>query len=285
MFVGGMSYSDAMLVLTLGGLLLVTGVVLIVLFNSNLLLQGLNRTLGKIRSLQAVLKPSIAYPLNKKFRMGTTVMMFALVIFVIVLQSIISVTYRPDMTKEGGGYDVRGLSVAPLANLTAVQPSSISGAAIGQSRVVPQDMTTQPIELSAKLTPLNASKLEYYDGLYKTLVTGVTINNETIPLRGPPFEFIYGIDSNFASHTTYTFIDKAKGLNSTDDVWRTLSDPHNVVVDSSYQYGNNNLIKAGDAIEIPMANGTLVLKVVGVLDETYLMVSLWINCRCNSFFL
>jgi hypothetical protein len=33
--------------------------------------------------------------------MAMTVMMFALVIFVIVLQSIISVTYRPDMAKEG----------------------------------------------------------------------------------------------------------------------------------------------------------------------------------------
>ena len=265
------SFSDAMLVLTLCGLLLVTGVVLIVLFNSNLLLRGLSRSLGRIRSLQAVLKPSIAYPLNKKFRMGMTVMMFALVIFVIVLQSIISVTYRPDMAKESGGYDVRGFSVAPLANLTVVQPSSISGGAIGQRSIAPQDLAEQPTQLSAKVTPLNASKLEYYDGLYRMLVTGVTINNETIPLRGPPFESIYGIDSNFISHATYKFIDKAKGLNSTEDVWRTLSDPHNVVVDSSYQYGSfNNLIKAGDTIEIPVANGTAVLKVVGVLDEMYL---------------
>ena len=270
MSVSAMSYSDAMLVLTLGGLLLVTGVVLIVLFNSNMLLQGLSKTLGRIKSLQAVLKPSIAYPLNKKFRMGMTVMMFALVIFVIVLQSIISVTYRPDIAKEGGGYDVRALSVAPLANLTAEQSSSISGVNVGQSRTVTHDLAAQHTQLSAKLTPVNASKLKYYDGLYKTQVTGVTINNETIPLRGPPFEFIYGIDSNFTSHATYKFLDKGKGLNSKEDVWRTLSDPRNVVVDSSYQYGNNNLIKAGDTIEIPMANSTLVFKVVGVLDETYL---------------
>lgn len=264
------SFSDAMLALTLAGLLLVTGVVLIVLFNSSLLLRGLSSTLGRVRSLQAVLKLSIAYPLNKKFRMGMTVMMLALVIFVIVLVSIMSVTYRPDMEKEGGGYDVRGFSVAPLANLTAVQPPLISEGAIGQSSVASQDLSAQSTQLSSKLTPLNASKVEYYDGLYRTQVTGVTINNETIPLRGPVFEFIYGIDSNFTSHATYKFIDKAKGLNSTEDVWRTLSDQHNVVVDSSYQYGNNNPIKAGDTIEIPTANGPSVLKVVGVLDETYL---------------
>ncbi|HXY88197.1 MAG TPA: FtsX-like permease family protein [Candidatus Acidoferrales bacterium] len=263
MYVIDVSYPDAMLVLTLGGPLLVSGAVLIILFNSNLLLRGLSRALGRIKSLQAVLKPSIAYPLNKKFRTGMTVMMFALVIFVIVLQSIISVTYRPDIAKEGGGYDVRALSVASLSNLTAVQPLSIS-------KAVPQDLSAQPTQLSAKLAPLNPSKLEYYDGLYTTQVTGVTINNETIPLRGPPFEFVYGIDSNFTSHATYKFLDKAKGLNSTEEVWRKLSDPHNVVVDSSYQYGVNNIIKAGDTIEVPMANGTLVFNVVGVLDETYL---------------
>jgi len=269
--VNDVSFSDMISMFTLGGLLLVTGVVLVVLFNSNLLLRGLSSTLGRLRSLQAVLKPSIAYPLNKKFRMGMTVMMFALVIFVIVLQSVISATYRPDMAKEGGGYDVRGLSVAPIANLTVVQPSSISAGADGQSSVASQDQFAQPTQLSTKLTPLNASKLEYYDGLYATQVTGVTINNETIPLRGPPFESIYGIDSNFTSHATYKFVDKAKGLNSTEDVWRALSDPHNVVVDSSYEYGNyNNIIKAGDTIQIPMTNGTSVLKVVGVLDEMYL---------------
>ena len=210
--------------------------------------------------------------------------MFALVIFVIVLQSIISVTYRPDIAKEGGGYDVRALSVAPLANLTAVQSSSISGVDSGQSRATPQDLSAQNTQLSAKLTPLNGSKLEYYDCLYKTQVTGVTINNETIPLRGPPFEFIYGIDSNFTSHATYKFLDKAKGLNSTEDVWRTLSDPHNVVVDSSYQYGNNNLIKAADTMEIPMANSTLAFKVVGVLDETYVLGIFIDKSQMRQFF-
>jgi putative ABC transport system permease protein len=66
-------------------------------------------------------------------------------------------------------------------------------------------------------------------------------------------------------------VDKSKGLNSTEDVWKALSDPHNAVVDSSYEYGGyNNLIKAGDTIQIPMTNGTAVLKVVGVLDEMYL---------------
>ena len=166
-------------------LLLVTGVVLIVLFNSSLLLRGLSSTLGRIRSLQAVLKPSIAYPLNKKFRMGMTVMMFALVIFIIVLESVISVTYRPDTTKEGGGYDVRALSVAPLVNLTAVQPTSVSGPIAGQSTAAqPQDLSALN-PLSAKITPLNASMLAYYDGLYMTQVSGVTINNQTIPLRRP----------------------------------------------------------------------------------------------------
>jgi putative ABC transport system permease protein len=267
---GGAPFSDTMIVFTIGGLLLVTGVVLIVLFNSNLLLRGLSITLGRIKSIQAVVKPSIAYPLNKKFRMGMTVMMFALVIFIIVFISVISVIYRPDVIKQGGGYDVRAFSVAPIANLTAVQPTSVSGPIAGQSTAAQPQALSALNPLSAKITPLNASLFAYYDGLYWTQVSGVTINNQTIPLQRAPFESIYGIDANFTSHATYTFVDKAKGLNSTQDVWSALSDPHNVVVDSSYQYGYNNLIKAGDTLEITNANGTSVFTVVGVLDEQYL---------------
>ncbi len=267
----GVPFSDTMLVFTIAGLLLVTGVVFIVLFNSSLLLRGLSSTLGRIRSIQAVVKPSIAYPLNKKFRLGMTVMMFALVIFIIVFISVISVIYRPDAIKQGGGYDVRAFSVAPIANLTAVQPTSVSGPITGQSTAAqPQDLSALN-PLSAKITPLNASMLAYYDGLYMTQISGVTINNQTIPLRQAPFQSIYGIDANFTSHATYTFVDKAKGLNSDQEVWSALSDPHNVVVDSSYQYGSySNLVKAGDTLEITNANGTSVFTIVGVLDQQYL---------------
>lgn len=103
MFVEGMSYSDAMLVLTLGGL--PSSRYLSSTYRSFQFKPAPTRTKQNSRENKIVtssLKPSIAYPLNKKFRMGMTVMMFALVIFVIVLQSIISVTYRPDMAKEGG---------------------------------------------------------------------------------------------------------------------------------------------------------------------------------------
>ncbi len=276
-----MQISDAAVVFVLGGILLIVGAVLIVLFNSSLLLRGLSRTLGRVRSLQAVLKPSIAYPLNKKFRMGMTVMMFALVIFVIVLGSVLSATYQPDITREGGGYDIRALSIAPLANLTTVQPKLGSGGIAEQTRAgPPQDLSAQPMSFSNNLAPLNASTLTYYDGLYVTQVNGVTINrvtinnqttnNQTTQLQGPTPYTVYGIDANFTSHATYTFREKAEGLNSTEDVWRALRDPHNVVIDSLYQFGSNSVVKVGDTVTIPEVNGTSTFTVVGVLDENYL---------------
>ncbi len=293
-----MQFSDAALFFVLGGLLLVVGVVLIVIFNSNLLLRGLSSTLGRIRSLQAVLRPSISYPLNKKFRMGMTVLMFALVIFVIVLGSVIAATYQPDMAKEEGGYDIRALTIAPLANLT--QPSSISGGVVEQSAVMPsQDLSARPNLFSTNVTPLDASSLAYYDGLYVTQVRGVTISrmtgdNQATQLQGPSRDFIYGIDANFTARTTYAFREKASGLNSTEDVWRALNDPHNVIVDSLYQYGNSFVVKAGDTVTIPTVVGASTFTVVGVLDETYLqgifmnkssMQQLFPNVKGDTLFL
>jgi putative ABC transport system permease protein len=295
-----MQFSDAALFFVLGGLLLVAGVVFIVVFNSNLLLRGLSGTLGRIKSLQAVLKPSIAYPLNKKFRMGMTVLMFALVMFVIVLGSVIAATYQPDVMRGGGGYDVRALSIAPLANLTAIQPSSISGSVVGQPTAPPpQDPSAPSTPFSTNVTPLDASTLTYYDGLYVTRARGITIsriidNNLAPQLQGPARDFIYGVDANFTAHTTYTFSEKASGLNSTEDVWRALNDPHNVVVDSLYQYGNSFGVKAGDTVTIPTAAGTSTFTIVGVLDETYLqgifmnksvMEQLFPNVKGDTLFL
>ena len=259
-------FGDAMLMFGLSGFLMVIGIILIIFFNASLVIRGLTGTLGRIRSLQAVLKSVVAYPLNNRFRTGMTVTMFALIIFIIVMGSIASATFQPASEKQTGGYDIRAWSIAPLTNLTAL---SLPG---GAPAPVPQQHANYAAgtpRAGLNVPPIDASKLDYYDGLYTTQVSGMKINNQNPIYRGPPLDTIYGVDANFTRHSQYSFKDLAQGTTS-QDVWRSLSDPSNVVVDSNYAYGDQQSVKLGDTITVPAASGARTFKVAGVLDEYYL---------------
>jgi putative ABC transport system permease protein len=282
-------FGEAQLMFGISGFLMVIAIILVIFFNANLVVGVLTGTLGRVRSLQAMIKSAVAYPLNNRFRTGMTVTMFALVIFVIVMGSIASATFQPAPEKQTGGYDVRAWSVAPIANLTEASLPP-AGAATNQSPT-PSAAGTGSGALS--VTPLNASTMQYYDGLYTTQVNGMKINGQDISYRGPPFDSIYGVDANFTKHAQYTFLDLAAGTSS-QATWNTLSDPHKVIVDSSYSYGNQQSVKAGDTISLPTANGTQTFTVAGVLDEYYLhgvfmqkptMKSLFPRVQGNSLFM
>ncbi|MGZ4933484.1 MAG: ABC transporter permease [Halobacteriota archaeon] len=261
-----MPFGDAQVMFMLGGLLMVLAVILIVFFNANMVVRALTGTFGRIRSFQATLKSAVAYPLNNRFRTGMTVTMFALVIFVLAMASIASATFQLAPEKQTGGYDIRAWSVAPISNLTA---ASLPSAAVQPSTSSNKLLAAGTLPSALSVTPLPASKLQYYDGLATTQVSGMKINGQDISYQGPPFDTVYGVDANFTKHALYEFQDLAAGTSS-QDVWKAVSDPHKVVVDSSYSYGNQQSVKAGDTITLPTAKGTQTFTVAGVLNEFYL---------------
>ena len=66
------------------GLLIVVGTVWVIVFNADVLLGAAARLFGRFRTLAPVLRMSIAYPLKARFRTGTTLAMFTLVVFTLV---------------------------------------------------------------------------------------------------------------------------------------------------------------------------------------------------------
>jgi putative ABC transport system permease protein len=94
----------------LSGLMLVTGAVLVLMHNGDLLLWALLRLLGGSRRLAAVLRMAVAYPLASRFRTGLTLGIFAVVVF-----SVIFITAAIDSTEASlgdtealtGGWDLR----------------------------------------------------------------------------------------------------------------------------------------------------------------------------------
>ncbi len=192
------SGTEGMMAIVAAGILLVLGAVLIAVVNVTTLIRAVNGTIGRTRTLGAIVKPSLAYPFNKMLRTGLTVTMFSLVTFIIVLFAIQGTTFQVDVAQQAGGYDVRATSAVPLSNLTYA-PQAAGGAATAQTSGAP----------SPSVVPFDTSKVVYSDGLFTELVYGLTINDQTVNYRGPPFDTVYGVDASFVDHATYGFSDTA----------------------------------------------------------------------------
>jgi putative ABC transport system permease protein len=248
----GFSNFAATVGFTVSCLLLVLGAVLVVLANTTSFVKLFSMLLTKLKASQALIRPSSAYCLQKKETLGTTVTILTLVIFLMIVALVTAAVYQPDISKQTGGYDIRATSSTPLSNLTTLEVQSPAS-----------EPPAKPVAL------LNASDIDFYDGLFVANATGTSINGQALYQQGPETN-VYGVDTNFSEHAQYNFEDTLAGLNSSE-TWNLLNNPNYVVVDSSYLYGSNGTqIKAGDAISFNVGNGTARFLVAGVLDEFYL---------------
>ncbi|MGQ9582782.1 MAG: ABC transporter permease [Thermoplasmatota archaeon] len=106
------------------GVFLVLAGVILVMFNSDLLLAALQSSLGRQRAARATLKIAISYPMNRKWRTGMTLAMFALIIFTVTVIAMIAAMQASMMEnmrmEQSGGYDIIGFASpsTPLQNLT-----------------------------------------------------------------------------------------------------------------------------------------------------------------------
>jgi putative ABC transport system permease protein len=189
------------------GLLVVVGTVWVIVFNADLLLGLVMRVLGRIRSLAPVLRMSMAYPLRSRFRTGTTLAMFTLVVFTLVTGSASNGSFVHAIGVEdyGGGFQVRSGTVgaAPIENLAAALQSTpgISAADI-------------PYVGSQSVLAVEAKQL------------GTKRPYETYLVRG--------LDSSFLDHTTFGLGQIARGYDSSDEVWQAVRrQPGLAVVDST----------------------------------------------------
>ena len=119
------SLSGGVEMFIVSGVLLISGGVIFVMFNSDILLTGLVGVFGRSNSTLPVLKVAISYPLNKKFRTGLSLFIFALIMFTVIVISMISSFERESVNTTtqnfSGGFQVIGSSFRGIdnANFTA----------------------------------------------------------------------------------------------------------------------------------------------------------------------
>ena len=93
------------------GLMIVVGAVWVIVYNADLLLGRSCACSAASGSLAPVLRISMAYPLASRFRTGTTLAMFTLVVFTLVtgrrLDRLVHARASTNDETFGGGFDVR----------------------------------------------------------------------------------------------------------------------------------------------------------------------------------
>ncbi|MGH3135307.1 MAG: ABC transporter permease [Gaiellaceae bacterium] len=189
------------------GLLIVIATVWVIVFNADVLLGGVMRILGRFKGLAPVLRMSIAYPLSARFRTGTTLAMFTLVVFTLVtgMASNGSFVRAINADEYGGGFQVRAGTVgAGAIDDMATALKSAPG-------VDPADFTAVG---SQSVLAVEAKQV------------GAGRPAETYLVRG--------LDTPFLEHTTFGLGQLGAGYETEQEVWDAVRrTPGLAVVDST----------------------------------------------------
>jgi putative ABC transport system permease protein len=248
----------------MGGIFVVLGAAWTLIFNADILLGGLTATVGRIRALAPVLKMAIAYPLRNRFRTGVTFAMFTLVVFTLVVGAVVSGSFVKAFDAEmfGGGFDIR-------AQASPTNPVGGMEAAIRRAPGLDPAQFTVVSEqsfLAAKVRQVGRYEVKEF---------------EDYGLRG--------LDDAFLRNTTFGLSAKARGYDSTREVWDAIADePGLAVVDAVVAPRRDNwsagavlpdfklqgfVLEDGVFDPIPVATRdpqtgkTVTLTVIGVLED------------------
>ncbi|HYL51324.1 MAG TPA: FtsX-like permease family protein, partial [Acidimicrobiia bacterium] len=186
-----------------GGLLIVLGAVWTVIYNADAFLGATMAVLGRVRSLSAVLKISMAYPLRNRLRTGMTLAMFTMVVFTLVVgittpSSFIASSNKPQTF--GGGFDVRAMTspASPITDMTA----AIRANKNIDARVVRAVASISTIPVKARQSGA------------KTFVD--------YPL--------HGFDQGFLDNNRYALGSRARGYTTDAQVWDAIAKGGNLAV-------------------------------------------------------
>ncbi|MFQ5918824.1 MAG: FtsX-like permease family protein [Thermoplasmata archaeon] len=228
------------------GVLLVTGGVLTVIANSEVLLKLGTKLTRKKRNVPVV-RAAIAYPMAKKFRTGVILAMFSLIMFTITVMSMVmgitGSTVDVLARQESGGYDLVGFSspFAPIADLD----QRLGDSGLAPAVAVHDDLLRSQVEL----TPPGGQA-------------------ESYPL--------IGVSQGFANRNEFTFFRMADRYETAADVWQALrTDASLAVVDRGVQpqdFGPTADLRldVGDRVTLANALGEEVaVTIIGIMDAGF----------------
>jgi putative ABC transport system permease protein len=191
--------------LFIAGFMMVIGAVMVVMYNTDLLLQVILRVLGGNRRLAPVLRMAVAYPLANRFRTGLTLGMFGVVVFSVVFMATAfkaNEVFFENTEALTGGFELR-------ANANANNP-------------IPN------------LARAAARQPELREGGYAVITSETSLNVE-LQQEGQRWEWyrIRAVDDAYLETVGYDLAIIAEGYESDQEVWEAIRDrPGFAVIDS-----------------------------------------------------
>lgn len=191
--------------LFISGILLVAGAVLVIMYNTDLLLRLILLVLGRSARFAPVLRMAVAYPLASRFRTGMTIAIFAVVMFSVIFMATLfkvnDIVLR-DTAQFTGGFDLRvsTSSSNPVADLSR---------AISRRSDLPREdfaVIASQVTLAAELRQRQDARWASYP--------------------------IQAVDSAYLDSVEFDIGVKAEGYTTAAEIWQTVRDrPGYAVVD------------------------------------------------------
>src|SRR5581483_8662817 len=214
-------------VFVLSALMALLAAIWLVIYNSDLLIQGVMFLTGRVRSLAPVTRTSMAYPMSTKFRTGMAVAMFAIVTFVIAYMSVFSDVLIQNFGQadaESGHWQI--VAGSPDFSFNATDRTQFPA---GIAAMVQSDPATQ--------RDIQAAGWENESGSTLHLVKpdGSVDNNPNNRGFG-----LHVVDDGYLSATGYALQARASGYASDRAAWDAVRDHAGyAIVDSSILDGAN----------------------------------------------
>lgn len=234
----------------ISGVVLVTGGVLIAMFNSDLMLEGLVRAFGRGRNLLPVFRAAISYPMNKKFRTGLTLFIFSLIMFTVIVIAMIASFQRESVDtlseKFSGGFEIVGYSLReiPEGNLTDAMRE------VNESLGAPAVARVESARTAAATMSIQGGD----ESVTKQLV---------------------GFSDRMLSEGGFSLMQRHEAYASDEEAWNALREDHSLtIMDGTSVPSMFSVIPGawyvaiGDVITVSTSEGAVAnLTVIGVMDQ------------------
>lgn len=252
---------DPSLAFVVTGVILVAAAILIAVFNVSEALRGLLRR-TTVRAGRPVLQMAVSYPMEKRFRTAMTVAMFALILFMVTLISMVQAMQRSSIDRfvaeQSGGYDV-------IAYATAY------GEIPGFRRTLEENFTEDQFlggwngVSSASVMPARVERIDG-NGSFDYTLWGV----DNFLVRSNRYGFTAHLPSIVDENGTRW------DLATREDVWLALSRNRSLAIVDRSATGPNQFVPdagrlravPGDRIRVTdIGNRSVELTIVGVLEQ------------------
>jgi putative ABC transport system permease protein len=209
----------------IAGLAMVAGAVWVIIYNTDILLGFMTVILGRVGHLRPVLKTAVAYPAAAIFRTGMAIAMFALIMFVLILMSVltnINQQVDPNEPEITGGYQIQAQASYsnPIEDINASIEADPNLAGKFES------VTGQT------LLPL---QMRQTNGVTSTLTTLTPEELADNPALAEGWRFYNArlVDDEFLRGNQFQLAARAEGYDTDREVWEAIAaDPSLVVVDA-----------------------------------------------------